>query len=437
MIPINKTPGPAKKDGTRPTYYRLDYRDRKGKRCRPSFKTRAEAVAKQKEILLSYGAPEALPGYLFQDAAKDYLEICEKVGRNGKPPVDPETVKTYRTIVKLHVVPRVLDQDITNYSPPNIVSFRDELARDATIGAEIKRMAFIHFKGVLQEAHERGKILSNVWTGVKLSLPEKKRDLFEDEGDLVAPIPNRAEAAKLIETARQLRSDPRFLMGWDPKSAAAKPWQKYSPSTGPRGWQDVQKAWARYYPLILVAVFTGMRQGELRGLHWRHVNLKTGEIKVRRAASNAGRIKAPKSNAGIRDLHLPDFVIAELKLWKKLCPVGDLVFPTGTGKVESGSNLYKRCWSRLITAAGIDRGLVFHSLRHYYASTLIAEGFNSKVVQKEMGHADIQTTYNCYGHLFPEDTEGRRIRKQAAADQLLALSVRKGDVIDLTQIRPK
>lgn len=436
MIPIRKEYGRPKKDGSRSILYRLDYTDRDGTRRRPCFRTRAQAVAKQKEILSAWGDSESLPEYLFEEAAEAYLRICEKVGRDGRPPVDPETVGTYRSIVDLHVVPRLQGRDISVFTGPDIIALRDELILDSEIGSETKRMAFIHFKGVLQEAYNRGKIAANVWTGVKLSLPDKNSGLLEEEGDLAAPIPSREEAAKLIETARQLREDPRGLMGWDPDLEAAKPWQKYTPSTGPRGWRDVQRAWARYYPLVLVAIFTGMRQGEIRGLHWQHVNLTTGEVKVRRAASNAGRIKAPKSKAGIRDLHLPDFVLAELKLWKKSCPKGDLVFPTGSGKVESGSNLYKRCWIRLMDAAGLDRALVFHSLRHYYASTLIAEGFNAKEVQTEMGHADIQTTFNCYGHLFPEDTEGRRLKKQAAADQLLALSARKDEVIELAMIRP-
>ena len=50
----------------------------------------------------------------------------------------------------------------------------------------------------------------------------------------------------------------------------------------------------------------------------------------------------------------------------------------------------------------------FHRLRHFHASMLIADGANPKDVQVEMGHADIQMTYNVYGHLFNDKDSNRR-----------------------------
>ncbi|MCB9993151.1 MAG: tyrosine-type recombinase/integrase [Hyphomicrobiaceae bacterium] len=62
-----------------------------------------------------------------------------------------------------------------------------------------------------------------------------------------------------------------------------------------------------------------------------------------------------------------------------------------------------------------------HSLRHFRASLLIADGANPKEVQAEMGHSTITVTYDLYGHLFKDDTADklRRERAERLAESLV------------------
>src|SRR5262249_27535957 len=156
-------------------------------------------------------------------------------------------------------------------------------------------------------------------------------------------------------------------------------------------------------PLLLSAVFTGLRASELRGLRWSDVDLKRGEIHVRQRADRYGTIGRPKSEAGERTVPLPPLVVNTLREWKLICPKSEhgLVFPTGTGGVENHSNIVQRGLAPAQVAAGIVTkggkakypGL--HSLRHFYASWCInrkADGgleLPPKVVQERLGHASI------------------------------------------------
>ncbi|MEH6477850.1 MAG: site-specific integrase, partial [Sneathiella sp.] len=180
----------------------------------------------------------------------------------------------------------------------------------------------------------------------------------------------------------------------------------------------IQAAWAKYHVLLLTAVLTGLRAGELRALDWKSVKFDERSIYVVAAASKTGRLKLPKSSAGYRKVDMPAPLAAELKAWRKLCPKAGLVFPSQTGGVIVKDNLRKRLWLRLTEYSGV-RGHTFHSLRHHYASLLIAAEATPKEVQEALGHADIQTTFNTYGHLFPEDREKRQARVDRLAEQVL------------------
>jgi integrase len=85
------------------------------------------------------------------------------------------------------------------------------------------------------------------------------------------------------------------------------------------------------------------------------------------------------------------------------------------------SNVYHKIWRRLLEHADMsDCGLSFHSLRHYYASSIIAAGLGPLDVKKLMGHAKISTTYDLYSDLFPEDDKHRHAAAAAATQALLA-----------------
>jgi integrase len=171
----------------------------------------------------------------------------------------------------------------------------------------------------------------------------------------------------------------------------------------------------RWRPLLLTAIFTGLRASELRGLRWHDVDLKHGEIHVRQRADRYNKIGALKSEAAERTIPMIPLLINALREWKLACPKGELglVFPNTRGNIESLSNIITYALHPALIAAGVALAVVkpkyggLHALRHFYASWCINRRIDGglelplKVVQARLGHASIQMTADRYGHLFP------------------------------------
>jgi integrase len=157
-----------------------------------------------------------------------------------------------------------------------------------------------------------------------------------------------------------------------------------------------------WQPILLTAIFTGLRASELRGLPWTAVDLKRGEIQVRQRADAYGRIGSPKSAAGSRTVPLPPLVTNTLREWKLTQPQAELVFAAPRGQALAMSTLVRRGWQQAqltagITAAdGAPKYPGFHALRHFYASWCINRRVDGglelplKVVQDRLGHASDQ-----------------------------------------------
>src|SRR5262249_21748363 len=111
----------------------------------------------------------------------------------------------------------------------------------------------------------------------------------------------------------------------------------------------------RWRPVLLTAIFTGLRASELRGLRWADVDLKRGEIHVRQRADALNKIGRPKSAAGERAVPLPPMLVGTLKEWKLACPHSDLglVFPTARGKVQTRKRIAALGLGAAQIAAGI------------------------------------------------------------------------------------
>jgi len=163
-------------------------------------------------------------------------------------------------------------------------------------------------------------------------------------------------------------------------------------------------------PLIITAIFTGLRCSELRGLTWKHVDLDCRVIRVRQRADFQSRIGPPKSKAGIRDVPLAPMALNTLREWKLACPRTelDLAFPSANGRIHSTSNIHKQCWRPLQRALGFRLTYTFHSLRHAAASLFLEQGWSPKKVQTVMGHSSVQVTFDVYGHLWESSDDDAR-----------------------------
>ncbi len=167
--------------------------------------------------------------------------------------------------------------------------------------------------------------------------------------------------------------------------------------------------------LYVVAVHTGLRQGQLLGLKWTDVDLEGRRLSVRRALKVTDHgldFGAPKNKASRRSVPLSKTALTTLRahrtrqneerlrlgdLWQE----HDLVFPNRVGKALDHNNLYHREFKALLKKAGLeDQGFTFHSLRHTFASALCNRREHPKVVQSLLGHSSITQTMDTYSHLM-------------------------------------
>jgi integrase len=165
-------------------------------------------------------------------------------------------------------------------------------------------------------------------------------------------------------------------------------------------------------PYIL-AVHTGMRQGELLGLKWEDVDLNEGVIHIRRTVvRSGGRISLgePKTKGSRRPVHLTGAAVEALKahLERQLEDIerlGDLyrdhglVFTSEVGTLINPSNLRRRSFAPLLQRAGLPR-IRFHDLRHTCAKLLLSRNVHPKYVQELLGHATVAITLDTYSHVI-------------------------------------
>ncbi len=173
--------------------------------------------------------------------------------------------------------------------------------------------------------------------------------------------------------------------------------------------------------LFLLALGTGMRQGEILALKWQDIDLVRGTLQVRRVLTHvAVRLRKegqacfietePKTERGRRSLALPEVVLQALiayqeqqaqqiqqsgKYWQQ----HDYVFCTKLGK-HLTPNYVVTTFKSLLKKAGLP-AIRFHDLRHTAATTLLALGVNPKIVQEMLGHTEISMTMDIYSHVLP------------------------------------
>jgi len=172
---------------------------------------------------------------------------------------------------------------------------------------------------------------------------------------------------------------------------------------------------------ILLALFAGLRRGEIRGLRWGDIDLKTKQIDIQHNFVRFDGDKAPKKDStGVLPL-APEIeaILGDLQtLSTKLghTKPGDFVLP-GTSREEAVSDItLRRGWERALEAIGIDeaqrkqRNLVMHGARHSYTTRLLDSGeLTPAEVAKLTRHKDLSMLSRYGGHVQPETLEkGRR-----------------------------
>ena len=359
----------------------VDYKDLSGKRRAKHFRTRGEAVAFETKVRADIASGVHVAdsqAVTVREAGDLWLQRARMEG------LEASTVRQYRQHLEHHIEPLIGGAKLSRLTIPAIEAFRDRLLQ--TRSRALSRAVLASLKAVLAEAQRRGLVGQNVASKTKIKDAKRHKEEVE--------IPSKNEIRAILT-----------------QSAEMWPLTRPLTSRGGRG-RIVALPWR---PMILTAIFTGLRLSELRGLVWDNVDLGEGAIRVRQRADFQNRIGPPKSKAGNRDVPLPPIALNTLKTWKPSCPLSPqkLVFPTKTGGIISGSNLHRQCWRPLLRELGLvsiavdDAGAsieepryTFHCLRHTAASLFIEQGCSPKKVMTVLGHSSIQMTFDLYGHLW-------------------------------------
>jgi len=167
--------------------------------------------------------------------------------------------------------------------------------------------------------------------------------------------------------------------------------------------------------LYVLALTTGMRQGELLGLKWTDVDLALGTVQVRRTITRLTKkgftVSEPKTAKSRRKIHLTRLAIEALKRHRIRQNEAKLaagpawneqgwVFCNTIGKPIEVGNMIRRSFRLILTKAGLPI-IRFHDLRHSAASLLLSLGVHAKIVQELLGHSQISLTLDTYSHVLP------------------------------------
>jgi integrase len=315
------------------------------------------------------------------EAGLRWLESREAAG------VERTTLTTYREHLDLHIAPLIGSYRLATLTVPFVRDFEDRLRQEDRSSAMVRKV-LVSLSGILADAMDRGLVAQNV----------VRNRRAHRNGSVEARQKHRLEAGRDIPTPDEIRVILGHLQG-------------------------------RARPMLLTAIFTGLRASELRGLRWADVDFARNELHVRQRADRFGMLGAPKSAGSRRTVPLLPMVVNALREWRLACP-SEFVFPGDNGQ-PIGMTTVVYQWQAAQIAAGVVAGgrakyTGLHALRHFYASWCInrkADGgleLPIKVVQSRLGHASIQMTADRYGHLFPRANDEAEL---AAAERAFLTTV--------------
>ncbi|HET8923019.1 MAG TPA: site-specific integrase [Candidatus Acidoferrum sp.] len=165
--------------------------------------------------------------------------------------------------------------------------------------------------------------------------------------------------------------------------------------------------------LVLVAVLTGMRIGEILALRWKALDLARGVIQVRETVSE-GKFGSPKTKSSRRDIPISQPVCDAFQTQLagcRQCGPEDLVFTTRKQTSLNPKNLLRRVLRPTCKALGLPL-ISWHSFRHTHATQLAEVGESLRTAQSLLGHSKLETTLNVYTHAIP-DAQRRAVDKVA------------------------
>lgn len=325
-----------------------------GERIRKSgFKTKAEAENYLAKIRL-----ELENGNNLSKSQKlIFVDVCEKfVINHCENRLKPSTVSNYKIYLKNHIKPFFKQMkmiDVTSAVMSKFIKHKKDIDR---LSNKTINNILTMIKTVFNVALKEELIYKNPIISVQKLRVEHYEMSYLD----------REEIEKILNTA-----------------------QDYYPE---------------FYPLLLTAIMTGLRQGELLALKWKDIDFKNKEITVNKTLYR-NKAQAPKTLQSNRKVNIPDNLLEVLYKIKKTDD--DIVFPNKNNGYTDPNNMVKRYFKPCLQWAGV-KEIRFHDLRHTFATLLIDKNAPPKYIQAQMGHSSIQVTMDRCGHLMSDTSNKYR-----------------------------
>ncbi|MBM7585794.1 integrase [Bacillus pakistanensis] len=351
--------------------------DDKGTPIRERKTVKAKNMKEAKKMLTVFEA-EILTGKFFK--AEDKMTLTafypQWIEKHAKDTLSPDTLQNYVSILNNRILPKYGHFKLEDIKTIHVVNFVNDLKKDGQrldgkkgkLSASSILNCYKAFNNVLSCAHRWKLIKENPAIGAKPpNGKSKKSEVYSKE--------------ELSELLNLLDNKPLF-------------------------WKT----------LIMMAVSTGAREGEIAALEWKHLNFEKGTIRIEQAISEIKgegvKLKGTKTGKD-RTVTVPDTLLTMLKTLERLrkeekLKVGELlewpdhffIFANEFGKPIRPDSIGQ--WWRRFTTSNQFKHIRFHDLRHTSATLLINEGVHAKVISERLGHADISTTMNIYGHVLEE-----------------------------------
>lgn len=324
------------------------------------FKTKKEAEKACAELIaqIENGSYVNVSSDTFGSFIMNYMETV------AKQETRPSTYYSQLSVVKNHILPELGEVKLKNISPVHFQKFYNQKLKEKLSNNYVRKMHGIINKALNTAVHW-GMLAKNPCEFVKPPRASK-RDIH-------------------VWTMEQAHHFLEFMKG------------------------------KRNYIVFVLAIYTGMRRGEILALRWQDCNLEEGTLSVRQTLYRTGidqlQFRETKTKASRRVISLPTFVINCLRKHKieqneQKLRLGnayknlDLVVatPLGTPVEPNTMNDY---FQKQTKRAGLPV-IRFHDLRHTHATILLRLGENPKLVSERLGHASVTITLDTYSHVLPD-----------------------------------
>lgn len=432
-----------KTTGRTVTYFVVSYTDETGRRRQPHFRTRREAVAHRNLVderkTRGLAADEPVPGSI-EELCEDWLEACETGTRiaTTSDVVRKGVVADRRARLKRHVYPVFGGRDVELITPRDVLKAyigrsrgRDHVqsggtshdGEDGGPGRREVQLAYQHLRAALVEGAVNGVVPNHGWASMKLNRVDPQRHERPPERSPEDALPDAETLRRLLDVARRLRDEPEEAL----REAGMLSLRR---DGGPdlRAAAPLAAAWRLYYPMIVLGVYAGVRLSEIRAARRYGVDIDGGAFFVTGSADKDGNTSAPKTEAGEREIPLPQEAVEALK--DRLEDVDErpdaLLFSRLEPRAMPITQFYKYGWNRLFEVAGVPR-FNFHKLRSFYASWHVDRGTSPHRLRRYMGHASIRTTLDIYvKQLGKSEDEILELFAESPGEQSLTVALGSG-----------